>query len=138
MAGSAFYTYLYASLKNKYVRTTCVLLILLTGLSRPYLGVHYLEDVLIGWVLGISIALLSIKYAEHIGDLWSRFPYRQQVIIVVASSLLLWLTTRVLSDWNTEGQPLAFVSNAVELVGSKSTFLTSRGKATTIPVKNPA
>ncbi len=117
MSGSSFYSYLYASVKNRRVRIASILLILLTGLSRPYLGVHYLEDVLLGWVLGTSLALLSIKYAENVGNLWSRFSHKQQIIIVGASSLLLWITTRALSDWSTDGQPVAFVGYTGFLMG---------------------
>jgi membrane-associated phospholipid phosphatase len=117
MAGSGFYSYLYASVHNRHVRIACVLVILLTGLSRPYLGVHYLEDVLIGWVLGISIALVSVKYAERIGNLWSGLPDVGQIIIVGAASLMLWIATGVLSDWSTDGQPLAFVSYTGFLMG---------------------
>jgi len=117
MAGSGFYSYLYASVKNRYVRIIAILLILLTGLSRPYIGVHYMEDVLIGWVFGILITLFSIKYAQKIADIWNRYSYRRQVIIVVISSMILWLTTRVISDWNIDGQPLAFVGYTGFLTG---------------------
>ncbi len=117
MAGSAFYSYLFASIKNRKVRAACVVLILLTGLSRPYLGVHYLEDVLIGWVLGASIALLSIRYAQRIAQLWSRFPHPQQIAVVAAASLILWITTRVLSDSGVGDEPLAFVGYTGFLMG---------------------
>lgn len=117
MAGSAFYTFLYTSVKDRRVRIACILLLLLTGLSRPYLGVHYLEDVLLGWLLGISIALFSVQYSESIGNLWNRFSYGQQVASAVAASLALWFTTRALGGWSTDGQPSAFVSYAGFLTG---------------------
>ncbi len=60
MAGSCFYSYLYASVKNRSVRIAAIVSILLMGLSRPYLGVHYLEDVFLGWALGISMAVFSM------------------------------------------------------------------------------
>jgi hypothetical protein len=117
MAGSAFYSYLSVSVKSRKARTACILLILLTGLSRPYLGVHYLEDVLIGWVLGASIALLSLRYTERLARLWSRFPHPQQLAIVAASSLILWITTRVLTGSVVGEQPLAFVGYTGFLMG---------------------
>jgi hypothetical protein len=117
MAGSAFYSYLSAIFKNRTVRAACILLILLTGVSRPYLGVHYLEDVLIGWVLGASIALLSIRYAETIGAVWSRLFHWQQIAVVAASSLILWATTRALSEGSVAAQPLAFLGYTGFLMG---------------------
>jgi membrane-associated phospholipid phosphatase len=117
MGGASFYAYLYASVKRRSVRIACVALLLLTGLSRPYLGVHYLEDVLGGWVLGIAIVLFSIRYADRIGSLWSRLSYRGQIGSVVAASVLLWLATRALSGWDTAGLPLAFLGYAGFLTG---------------------
>jgi membrane-associated phospholipid phosphatase len=117
MAGSAFYSYLFASVKSTQVRAACILLILLIGLSRPYLGVHYLEDVLIGWVVGASIALLSIRYAKRIAHLWNHFPHPQQLAIVAAFSLILWISTRALSDSGVGDPPLAFVGYTGFLMG---------------------
>lgn len=117
MAGAAFYSYLLASVGSKTVRAGCILLILLTGLSRPYLGVHYLEDVLIGWVLGASIALLSIVYARKIARLWIDLSHSQQLTIVAASSLVLWIMTRVFSGSAAGDQPLAFVGYTGFLMG---------------------
>jgi membrane-associated phospholipid phosphatase len=117
MAGGAFYTFLYASVRNRQVRIAAILALLLTGLSRPYLGVHYLEDILLGWPLGIALAVFSLTYAETMRDLWQRFSHPQQVGLVVGSSMAIWLVTRALGHWSSEGQPSAFVSYAGFLTG---------------------
>jgi membrane-associated phospholipid phosphatase len=117
MAGSAFYSYLLTSVRNTQVRVACVLLLLLTGLSRPYLGVHYLEDVLVGWVLGASIALVAMRYATTIAGPWGRLSHPQQIAVVAAASLMLWITTRVLSDPDVGDQPLAFIGYTGFLMG---------------------
>lgn len=117
MAGSAFYTYLYASVKKPCVRIAAVVALLLTGLSRPYLGVHYLEDVVMGWALGIPLALLAIRYARPIRDSWDSRSLPLRLLIVVASSLVLWLATLPFYDSNTLGQPHAFLSYTGFLAG---------------------
>jgi membrane-associated phospholipid phosphatase len=72
MASSAFYSCLYAFIKNRYVRVVAVPTVILIGLSRPYLGVHYVEDILIGWAIGLSVALVAVKYAGQIGAVWNK------------------------------------------------------------------
>ncbi len=51
-------------IKNKYVRTLfvslCICTILLVGVSRVYLGVHYASDVVAGFAVGAIIYAISI------------------------------------------------------------------------------
>ena len=44
--------------KSKIIAATiCMILIVMIGFSRVYLGVHYITDVIGGWCLGLVIAL---------------------------------------------------------------------------------
>ena len=117
MAGSAFYSYLYASIENRFVAVIAVIAILSTGFSRPYLGVHYPGDVLIGWVIGLLVALVAIKRTDRISDGWNKLSYKHQVAIVVASSLILWIATIAINGWRIDGQPRAFLGYAGYLTG---------------------
>jgi membrane-associated phospholipid phosphatase len=117
MSGGAFYTYLFASVKQRGVRIIAVFAILLTGLSRPYLGVHYLEDILLGWAIGAAFALILFRYRAAIGSLWQRRSHAQQVSLVVAFSAVLWLITVTAGDWRIDDQPLAFIGYAGFLTG---------------------
>ncbi|MFX0107335.1 MAG: phosphatase PAP2 family protein, partial [Candidatus Hodarchaeota archaeon] len=67
------YTWIAAKVKTWWMVLVSLILIILIGISRVYLGVHFLGDVLIGWGIGISIALLSIYFEAPIGRLFSKF-----------------------------------------------------------------
>ena len=117
MAAAAFYGYLYASVRNARVRTAAVLAILLTGLSRPYLGVHYFEDIGIGWMIGLSLILLLWGLEPVIRAAWCARSHAQQVGLVVAGSLALWLATIEINGGSVDDQPLAFMGYAGFLTG---------------------
>jgi len=105
MGSSAFYSYLYGCIRSRAVRVIAVVAILLIGISRPYLGVHYAEDVLIGWAFGLSLALVSIRYGEAIASAWNRFSSMQEIGATLAGSLALWLLAVLLNGGQTAGQP---------------------------------
>lgn len=69
MISMAFYGLLiyliYKKIKNKYLKATLIiillLLILAIGISRIYLGVHYVSDVIGGFLISISYLIVYIK-----------------------------------------------------------------------------
>jgi membrane-associated phospholipid phosphatase len=117
MAAGSFYTFLYGCVRNRYVRILAVLAILLTGASRPYLGVHYVEDILLGWPIGIGLGLIAVKYGERIAATWGRLGYAQQIAVAVIASLVLWIATIVFNGGQIDGQPRAFLGYAGTVSG---------------------
>lgn len=69
MVSMAFYGFIiyliYRYVKNNYYKYTFMsilsILIILIGLSRVYLGVHYITDVLAGFLISISYLIVYIK-----------------------------------------------------------------------------
>jgi membrane-associated phospholipid phosphatase len=113
---ASFYAYLYGVVRNRTVRALAVVTILLIGVSRPYLGVHYCEDVLFGWALGVAVALLSLRYADAAAA-WGRLSYTLQVVLVASACLALWLLAVLLNGHSFEGQPYAFLGYGGFLTG---------------------
>ena len=116
-AAAAFYTYLYGKVCSRAVRIVAVAAILIIGISRPYLGVHYFEDVFLGWALGLAVAAVGLRYAEAIAAAWNRISHWLQIAIVAPGGLALWLTAVLLNGHSTTGQPYAYLCYGGFLTG---------------------
>ena len=74
MLSMAFYGYLiyliYCKVNNKFLKYGLIVLlsslIILIGISRIYLGVHYTSDVLAGFLISIAYLMIYIEYTNKI------------------------------------------------------------------------
>lgn len=141
MAGASFYTYLFGRTPSHAVKIAAVLAILLIGISRRYLGVHYVEDILLGWAVGLGVALFALRYDERIAGIWMRLGYAQQIGVTVAASLVLWAVTFALNGWTIDGEPRAFLGYAGTITGIviarplELRFVNFDPKSMSVPVK---
>ncbi|GAB4503325.1 MAG: phosphatase PAP2 family protein [Anaerolineales bacterium] len=80
-------------------------LMLLIGLSRAFLGVHFFTDVVVGWLLGV-ILLWAILRAWEPAAAWAgRQSFGQQVFLAfLASLVIVLLNVFFLFIWQEEGQ----------------------------------
>ena len=71
----AIWGYFAALAKKKWLRWFFIIIFVLIGLSRIYLGAHFILDVLVGWGLGGLLVFLFIylekKYASNLSN-WSK------------------------------------------------------------------
>jgi membrane-associated phospholipid phosphatase len=75
--------------KIKWIRVTLTTIILLIGISRIYLGVHFLHDVLAGWIIGGAILWVYFKWGKEI-HAWIRSKSLGfQITLVFADSILV-------------------------------------------------
>lgn len=71
----AIWGYFAAIVKKSWLRWLFIAIFVLIGLSRVYLGAHFILDVIIGWLIGGLLVFLFIfiekKYSQRI-SLWSK------------------------------------------------------------------
>lgn len=114
---AAFYAYLYGAIHRRAVRVAAVAAILLIGLSRPYLGVHYCEDVLLGWALGLAVALVALRYSNALDAAWRRLSLGMQLALIVSACLAIWLIAILINGDKTAWQPYSFYDYGGLLTG---------------------
>ena len=72
-SSAAFYGWLSIKIKKWWMLIMGTSLIILVGISRIYLGVHWLGDVLAGWGIGIVIVTLVWRFEGPIAKYFSRY-----------------------------------------------------------------
>jgi membrane-associated phospholipid phosphatase len=62
------WAYLAFQMRKRWLWVLAVATVLLIGLSRMYLGVHFPHDILGGWVIGLAVLFLFIKYEKSVSE----------------------------------------------------------------------
>ena len=88
---SAGWVYLAIRVRKAWFWLVAVLLVFGVSLSRVYLGVHYPQDVIIGTLLGLIIALGYHALARRLGTRAAGLPLWTKVVVACAVPLLLLL-----------------------------------------------
>lgn len=78
-----------ASVKQRTVRTVCILLAVLVGFSRMYVGVHTPADVLVGALL--SVALIALLYPLMLGKARKFLPWTFVTMLVLSVLYVVYL-----------------------------------------------
>ncbi len=77
--------------KKRWAAIVCIIIIFLIGLSRLVMGVHFLSDVLSGWLLGGLLVWVFSKVQKPVGKRLNKLKINQQVILAFATSIILFL-----------------------------------------------
>ncbi|MEM7328957.1 MAG: phosphatase PAP2 family protein [Pseudomonadota bacterium] len=110
MAAAAFYGFLVTRTDSIFARGLLLLIPLLIGVSRPVLGVHFFEDIALGWLLGGGIAFLAAQKFDVFWKRWASLGLIGQAGLAVSVSALVWLATLVLTGRSAPDLPTEFVS----------------------------
>ncbi|MEJ2010931.1 MAG: phosphatase PAP2 family protein [Anaerolineales bacterium] len=106
-----------ALVRRSWLRILLVVLILLIGVSRAYLGVHFPTDILIGWAIGLLILWLLVMLDEPIRR-WLAGMSLTGRLMAAASLSLLVLLLGLLAYWSSAGRiiPPEWAAQAAALV----------------------
>jgi membrane-associated phospholipid phosphatase len=87
MTPMSIYGLVTATFKRGWVTVVMALLIFFIGLSRMALGVHFLQDVLVGWAFGLIFLWLYLRYEDAVIKWLGQRTLGQKIGTVFAISL---------------------------------------------------
>jgi membrane-associated phospholipid phosphatase len=85
----AVWGYLAAFVRRRWFFAVAALLAVIIGMSRIYLGVHFPQDVIAGWILGAVVLAVTFRYQEPIAVRLRSLSLRGQMAAAGATALLV-------------------------------------------------
>jgi hypothetical protein len=116
-----FWGLLAAYLRKWWSWLVAILFILLIGLSRLYLGVHFPHDVLLGWLIGGVILWLGLRFWDPVLAWAKKLGVGWQVLCAFLASLVLILFPAIpfiwlkAANWQPAQDWAIFASQAITL-----------------------
>jgi membrane-associated phospholipid phosphatase len=119
MSGMVMYGYIAAAVRRWWVILLCGILLFATSIARIAAGIHFLLDILGGWLFGIillAVFLLAVPKAEEYAGRLSR-PARTALVVLVSAIPVLLVVPAFLSPggWQV---PEAWITLARQQTGA--------------------
>ncbi len=100
--------------KKRWAWTAAIVLAFLVGFSRLYLGMHFVHDVLAGWLIGYVLLFAFLKFWDPVSAWLKTKTFFQQIAIAFVVSLIL-IGLGLLSSLPLNGYvfPVEWTANAL-------------------------
>jgi membrane-associated phospholipid phosphatase len=103
-----------SGIRKPWAWVTALTLALLIGFSRWYLGVHFVHDGILGWLIGLVILWLFIRFADPVTAWFKSMSFGAQIAVAFLASLILiglgWVSTLPRAGYTF---PAEWVDNAL-------------------------
>ena len=109
---------LFARLSKKKLSTIfAIFIILMVGISRLHLGVHFLHDVVSGWFTGVLLLIAFARFEKPVITFYKKLSPPSRLNLALVISLLMvfipWVIILLLNNWTL---PETWVANALNAV----------------------
>ncbi len=94
---AALFGWFAARVRTRWMAVISIVLTILIGISRIYLGVHYLGDVLLGWSIGLCLAAAAYYLADPIENCLSPISDGRKYSALFLFGLFITLITELLA-----------------------------------------
>jgi membrane-associated phospholipid phosphatase len=100
-------------IKRRLAWVIAIIIMVMIGLSRIYLAVHFPHDVLFGWILGVIMLWVLLFFEKPAINWIKRFKVATQLLVVFLFSLFMILIV-IIAQLGLQGWavPMDWVSNA--------------------------
>jgi membrane-associated phospholipid phosphatase len=118
------------SVRKNWIRWSALAAILLIGLSRIVLGVHFTHDVLVGWLVGGLLLWLFLKLEKPVINWFKRNSLSMQILaLVVITTLLILPAVLLVPPFNPPPVNPEWIEGAGEVIQpySYDNLLTTSG-----------
>lgn len=87
-----------AKTENGWLKFISITLIILIGLSRIFLGVHFLHDVLFGWLVGLILLYIFIKFEDRVISWFQDNSIGLKILVLVIITSLFIILARMIAN----------------------------------------
>jgi len=117
-----------ARLRKWWAWLIAALIVFMIGISRVYLGVHFPHDVILGWLIGVLLLWLILRFWQPVMECLKKMSLMNQVLAAFISSLIIILISLIPYIWlkSTNWQaPQTWADYAKDAITMSSAFTTA-------------